>query len=77
MPWACSCYGAFTAPGFSRIAPWVPLRVYLENRMGGFRKGGSCNTRFVLKPDVQIASEVSIFCKNSLATTDFLAKKRS
>ena len=39
---------------------------------GGFRKGGSCNNRFVLKADVRIASEVSIFSKNSLAITDFL-----
>ena len=28
--------------------------------MGGFRKGGFANSRFVLKPDVAIASEVSI-----------------
>ena len=30
---------------------------------GGFRKGGSCNSRFVLKPDVAMASEVSISSK--------------
>ena len=42
---------------------------------GGCRKGGSCNNRFVLKPDIAIASEASIFSKNSLAITDFLAKK--
>ena len=43
--------------------------------MGGFRKGGSCNNRFVLKPDVAIASEVSTLGKSSLAITDFLVKK--
>ena len=41
-----------------------------------FRKGGfSCNSRFVLQPAVAIVSEVSISSGNSLATTDFLAKK--
>ena len=39
--------------------------------MGGFRKGGFSNSRFVLKPDVAIASEVSILSKNYLAITDF------
>ena len=29
--------------------------------MGGFRKGGFSNKRFVLKPNVAIASEVSDF----------------
>ena len=43
--------------------------------MGGFRKGGFSNNRFVLKHDVAIASEVSILSKNSLAITDFQAKK--
>ena len=43
--------------------------------MGGFRKGGFKNNRFVLKPDVATASEVSILSKNSLAITDFHAKK--
>ena len=43
--------------------------------MGGFRKGGFSNNRFVLKPDVAIASEVSILSKNSLAITDFHVKK--
>ena len=43
--------------------------------MGAFRKGRSRDNRFVLKPDVAIASEVSISSKNSLAITDFLAKK--
>ena len=42
---------------------------------GGFSEGGSSNNRFVLKPDVAIASEVSILSKNSLAITDFNAKK--
>ena len=44
-------------------------------RMGGFWKGGSCNRGFVLRPDVAIASEVSISSKNSLAKAEFLAKK--
>ena len=43
--------------------------------MGGFRKGGFSNNRFVRKPDVAIASEVSILSKSSLAITDFHAKK--
>ena len=43
--------------------------------MGGFRKGGFSNSRYVLKPDVAIASEVSILSKNSFAITDFHAKK--
>ena len=51
------------------------FRIGRENRMGGFRKGGFSNNRFVLKPDVAIASEVSILSKNSLAITDFHAKK--
>ena len=42
---------------------------------GGFLKGGCSNNRFVLKPDVAIASKVSILSKNSLAITDFHAKK--
>ena len=48
---------------------------WCENRMGGFRKGGFSNNRFVLKPDVAIVSEVSILSKNSLAITDCHAKK--
>ena len=48
---------------------------FRENRMGGFQKGGVSNNRFVLKPDVAIASEVSILSKNSFAITDFHAKK--
>ena len=43
--------------------------------MGGLQKGGFSNNRFVLKPDVAIASEVSILSKNSLAITDVHAKK--
>ena len=43
--------------------------------MGGLRKGGFSNNRFVLKPDVAIAREVSILSKSSLAITDFHAKK--
>ena len=47
----------------------------LEKSNGGFSEGGFSNNRFVLKPDVAIASEVSILSKNSLAITDFHAKK--
>ena len=47
-----------------------------ENRTGGgFSEGGFSNNRFVLKPNVAIASEVSILRKISLAITDFYAKK--
>ena len=42
---------------------------------GGFSEGGFSNNRFLLKPDVAIASEVSILNKNSRAVTDFHAKK--
>ena len=42
--------------------------------MGGFRKGGFSNNRFV-KLDVAIASGVSILSTKSLAITDFHAKK--
>ena len=42
---------------------------------GVFGRGGFSNSRFVLKPDVAIASEVSILSKNSLAITDFHARK--
>ena len=59
--------------GFRKICSSVP--VLRENRMGGFRKGGVSNNRFVLKPDVAIASEVSILSRNSLAITDLHAKK--
>ena len=43
--------------------------------MRGFRKGGFSNNKLVLKPDVAIASEVSILSKNSLSIADFHAKK--
>ena len=44
--------------------------------MGRFSEGGGfSNKRFVLKPDVARASEVSILSKNSIAITDFHAKK--
>ena len=48
-----------------------------ENQIGGFpgMGGDSCDSRFVFKPDVAIASEVSIFSKSSCAITDLLAKK--
>ena len=46
-----------------------------ENRLGGFQKGGSCNSRFVLQADVAIASKVAIFSKDSLAIADSLAKR--
>ena len=42
---------------------------------GVFGRGGFSNNRFVLKPDVAIASEVSILSKNSIVITDFHAKK--
>ena len=45
--------------------------------MGGFRQRGFSNNRFVLKPDVAIASEVSILSKNSLAIADSTQRKRS
>ena len=46
-----------------------------EIEWGVFGRGGFSNNRFVLKPNVAIASEVSILSKNSLAITDFHAKK--
>ena len=42
-------------------------------KWGVFGRGGSCNSRFVLKPDVAITSEVSI--SDTLVITDFFAKK--
>ena len=36
-----------------------------ENRMGDFRKGGSCNNRFALKPDVATASDMLIFSRKN------------
>ena len=44
-------------------------------KIGKITRGGFSNSRFVLKPDVAIASEVSTLSKNSLAITDFHAKK--
>ena len=55
-----------------------PFVIFRKNRLGGFRNfegGASCNNRFVLKPDIAIASEVSNSSKNSLATKDFFAKR--
>ena len=43
--------------------------------LGGFQNRRFSNNRFVLKPDVAIASEVSILSKNSLAIPDVHAKK--
>ena len=42
---------------------------------GGVQKACSCDSRLVLKPDVAIASEVSISKKESFAIADSLAKK--
>ena len=63
---------------FTRIAPiQVASRqaMYRGKSNGGSSEGGSRNNRFALKPDVTIASDMLIFSKNSLAITDFLAKK--
>ena len=46
-----------------------------KSNVGFSEEGGFSNNRFVLKPDVAIASKVSILSKNSLAITDFHAKK--
>ena len=68
----------------NRVAPWNSYNPHapLGFRVGnidwrGFflRKGGFSNSRFVLKPDVAIASEVPIFSTHSLAIRDFHAKK--
>ena len=48
--------------------------VLVKIEWGVLKGGGSCNSRFVLKPDVAIASEVSFSRKDSLAITDFLAQ---
>ena len=58
-----------------RFRKRVVLANVPESRMRGIEKEGSCNSKFVLKPDVAIASEVSMSSKDSLAITDFLAKK--
>ena len=65
---------------FSKLFAWkihsrLQTFIVWENRMGGFSEGGFSNNKFVLKPDVAIASEVSILSKNSLAITDFHGKK--
>ena len=57
----------------TKIRPSKRLALYICP--DSFWKGGSCKNRFVLKPDVAIGSEVSIFSKNSLAMTDFPEKK--
>ena len=61
-------------PSFSyfRLSARFPIG---KIEWGGFPKGGFSNNRCVLKPDVAIASEVLILSKNSLAITDFRAKK--
>ena len=64
----------------NRISKHIWKIEWLENRMGGksnggFSEGGFSNNRFVLQPDIAIASEVSVLSKNSLAITDFHAKK--
>ena len=66
-PFACSSQ---KAENTTKIVISVGTMHNWENRMGGFS-----NNRFVLKPDVAIASEVSIWSKNSLAITDFHGKK--
>ena len=76
VPWKIGmliCHPATSRPLISRRKE----AVFRENRMGGFREEGSCNGRFVLKPDVAIASDVSISSKDSLAITDFFAKRPS
>ena len=50
-------------------------RELLGKSNGGFSEGGFSNSRFVLQPDIAIASKVSILSKNSLAIADFHAKK--
>ena len=65
-------------PFFSQdfVAPdSIAYELRLGKSWGVFGRGGSCNNGCVLKPDVAIASEVSISSKNSLAITDFLAKR--
>ena len=53
----------------------VQKRHWSGKSNGGFSEGGFSNNRFVLKPDIAIASEVSILGKTSLTITDFYAKK--
>ena len=68
--------------GISHWAAEFPISLLFGNydhclgrSSGGFLEGGFFNNRFLLKPDVAIASEVSILSKDSLAITDFHAKK--
>ena len=52
------------------------MALNLGKSNGGFSEGGGgSNSRCDLKPNVAIASKVSIVSKNSLAITDFHAKK--
>ena len=58
------------------IGKGVSKRCFLGKiEWGGFRRGGVSHSRFVLKLDVAIATEVSVFSKSSLAIADFHAKK--
>ena len=54
-----------------------PLWAEVGKIKWGSLEGGFSNNRFILKPDVAIASEVSIFSKNSLAITEFHAKENA
>ena len=60
---------------FERLCSFALFLGNIECHWGVFGRGGFSNSGFVLKPDVAIASKVSIFSKNSLAITDFHAKK--
>ena len=56
----------FRAPYITRVSRnlWLARREKnRENRMGGLSEGGGSNSRFVPKPDVAIAREVSNFKK--------------
>ena len=66
----CCHIAVFSCGLLAVFSLFCACAMHRENRMGGFRRGGSCNNRFVLKTDVAIASEVSNFSKNSLAITD-------
>ena len=64
------------SPQYFQHICWRVQKHCLGISNGGFsERGGGSNNRFVRKPDVAIASEVSILSKNSLAITDFHAKK--
>ena len=56
--------------------PLLPYSARFRKSNGGFSEGGFSNNRFVLRPNVAIASEVLILSKNSLAITDFHAKRK-